>query len=221
MLRSLSLAFNSLSDTRVLAILAKSVALTLAIFATLGLGLWWSIDALLVRWGLNDDTVSAIAAAAILILSGALLFRVIAIAIIWMFADQIVDAVEDRHYPAHAQHKKSPSLMQSAGMALRSIGRVLGYNLLAAPIYLILLVTGIGTVLAFLGVNALLLGRDLEDMLTARHGKEYGGMSAVQRILIGAFGTAAMLIPFVNLLVPVVVTAMAVHMAHRKSRGIL
>ena len=69
-------------------------------------------------------------------------------------------------------------------------------------------------VLAFLFVNALLLGRDLEDMLIARHGKAYGTLGKVPRFLLGLAGTAAMLIPFVNLVVPVIATAGAVHMAH-------
>lgn len=221
MLRALSLAFHSLSDTRILAILFKSIALTLLIFAGLGMVLWYGIDALFIRWGLNDDTVSAIAAAAIFIMSGAVLFRVIAIAILWMFSDQIVDAVEDRHYHGVAAVATRPSLAQSAGMALRSVGRALGYNLLALPVYIILLVTGVGTALAFLGVNALLLGRDLEDMLSARYGKEHAHMGRVQRMLLGLAGTSAMFVPFVNLLVPVVITAMAVHMAHGTKRGIL
>ncbi len=42
-------------------------------------------------------------------------------------------------------------------------------NLLLSPLYLILLVTGVGTALAFFLVNGWLLGRDLGDMVAARH----------------------------------------------------
>jgi CysZ protein len=197
----------------------KSVLLTAAIFTVFGLGLWYGIDALLARFGMGDDTVSALAAAAILILSGFVLFRVIAIAVLWVFSDTVVDVVEDRYYPDHGARANSPGLAASVGMALRSAGRALSYNLLASPVYLLLLVTGIGTAMAFLGVNALLVGRDLEDMLIARHGRDYAAMGHMRRTLIGLIGTAAMLVPFINFVVPVVITAMAVHMAHSQKRG--
>ncbi len=219
MLRAFSLSLQSLSDPRILGVLLKSVLLTAAIFTVFGLALWYGIDALLARFGMGDDTVSALAAAAILILSGFVLFRVIAIAVLWVFSDTVVDVVEDRYYPDHGARANSPGLAASVGMALRSAGRALGYNLLASPVYLLLLVTGIGTAMAFLGVNALLLGRDLEDMLIARHGRDYAAMGHMRRTLIGLIGTAAMLVPFINFVVPVVITAMAVHMAHSQKRG--
>jgi CysZ protein len=218
MLRAFSLSLQSLSDPRILGVLLKSVLLTAAIFTVFGLGLWYGIDALLARFGMGDDTVSALAAAAILILGGFVLFRVIAIAVLWVFSDTVVDVVEDRYYPDHGARANSPGLAASVGMALRSAGRALGYNLLASPVYLLLLVTGIGTAMAFLGVNALLLGRDLEDMLIARHGRDYAAMGRMRRTLIGLIGTAAMLVPFINFVVPVVITAMAVHMAHSQKR---
>ena len=103
-------------------------------------------------------------------------------------------------------------------MAIISVLRAIGYNLLALPLYALLLITGIGLPIAFLTVNALLLGRDLEDMLSARHGKAHGAMGRGPRFLLGLAGTAAMLIPFVNLVVPVIATAAAVHYVHRRGK---
>ena len=104
-------------------------------------------------------------------------------------------------------------------MAVRSIARVVGYNLLALPLYIVLLVTGVGTAIAFMLLNALLLGKDLEDMLIARHGASQGSIQKLPRLLLGFIGTVGMLIPFFNLLVPVLATAMAVHMVHSGSRA--
>jgi uncharacterized protein involved in cysteine biosynthesis len=39
------------------------------------------------------------------------------------------------------------------------------------------------------------------------------------RLLLGFVGTVGMLIPFLNLLVPVLATAMAVHVVHSESRA--
>ena len=91
--------------------------------------------------------------------------------------------------------------------------RVLGYNLLALPLYVLLLFTGVGTAIAFLLINALLLGRDLEDMLIARHGAK-GAINKLPRLTLGLMGTAGMLVPLVNLLVPILATATAVHWVH-------
>ena len=151
--------------------------------------------------------------AAILGLSGILLFRAVAVAITWVFADDIIDAVEDRFYPRHAAFGKRPSLGAGVHMAVKSIARVVSYNLLALPVYILLLFIGVGTAIAFLLINALLLGRDMEDMLIARHGAK-GAMNKLSRVMLGLFGTAGMMVPLVNLFVPVLATAMAVHLVH-------
>ncbi len=209
------LSFQSLSDKRVAALLAKVILLTIAVFVFLGIGLWYAMDAGFKWMNLNGDgTLSGLITVALLLLAGLLLFRVVAIAITWIFADDIIDAVEDRHYPHHAELGKRPGLATGLHMALRSVVRVVGYNLLALPVYLLLLFTGIGTAIAFMLVNALLLGRDLEDMLVARHGKAHGSIRKLPRMLLGLLGTAGMLVPFFNLVVPVLATAMAVHMVH-------
>lgn len=220
MFRAMMLSFQSLSDRRVLWLLAKVVGLTVLTFGALGVGLWYGLDALFKDLGWNvDGTLSALASSVLILLSGLILFRVVAVAITWIFADDIIDAVEDRHYPAHHAMGQRPGFADGAVMALRSTARVLGYNLLASPIYLLLLVTGVGTAIAFLLVNALLLGRDLEDMLIARHGRDHARIARFPRLVLGLLATAAMLVPFVNLFVPVIATAMAVHLVHGTNKG--
>ena len=208
------LSFQSLSDRRVAAVMIKVVLLTIVSFLLLGVGLWFALQWLFAWLNVNDDGFwSGLLSVAIIVLSGVLLFRVVAVAITWIFADDIIDAVEDRYYPRHAAFGKRPSLGTGLQMAIKSITRVVGYNLLALPIYLLLLFTGVGTAIAFLLINALLLGRDLEDMLIARHGAK-GAMNKLPRLMLGLIGTAGMLVPFINLLVPVLATAMAVHLVH-------
>lgn len=222
MIQAIIMAFQSLADRRVQRLLIRVILLTLLAFLILGFALWWVMDAGLSWIGLggigvgadNASVFGAFLAVAVTIFSTLLLFRIVAVAITWIFADDIIDAVEDRHYPKHAMTGKRPGLASGAAMALRSVARVIGYNLLALPVYLLLLFTGIGTAIAFLLVNALLLGRDLEDMLVARHGKEHGAMRKLPRLLLGLTGTVGMMVPFFNLIVPVLATAAAVHMAH-------
>lgn len=201
-----------------MAVLAKVMAMTLAGFVLLGVALWFAIDAVVNRYFTNDDgTVGAAAVLIIFAFAGWVLFRSLAVAVTWVFADDIIDAVEDAHYPFAAALGQRPTFAKSMRMALRSVGRVIGYNLLMVPIYLLLLISGVGTPLAFLLVNGYLLGRDLEDMLVARHGSMRGQIGAIRRFLLGLGSVAAMLVPLFQFLVPVLATATAVHVAHDKA----
>jgi uncharacterized protein involved in cysteine biosynthesis len=214
MIQALMLSFQSLSDRRIFAILVKVILLTIVSILILGIGLWFALQGLFGWLNVNDNSLwSGLLSGAITVLSGVLLFRVVAVAITWVFADDIIDAVEDRHYPRQAAFGKRPSLGAGVQLAMRSIMRVLAYNLLALPLYVLLLFTGVGTAIAFLLINALLLGRDLEDMLIARHGAK-GAMNKLPRLMLGLMGTAGMLVPLVNLLVPILATATAVHWVH-------
>jgi uncharacterized protein involved in cysteine biosynthesis len=214
MIQALMLSFQSLSDRRVAAVLVKIIFLTIVSIVILGIGLWFALQWVFGWLNVNDGGFwSGLLSGAMIILFSILLFRVVAVAMTWVFADDIIDAVEDRHYPRQAVFGKRPNLGAGVQMAIRSILRVLGYNLLALPLYLLLLFTGIGTAIAFLLINALLLGRDLEDMLIARHGAK-GAMNKLPRLLLGIMGTAGMLVPLVNFLVPILATAMAVHLVH-------
>jgi len=202
-------------------LLIKVVLCTFASFLLLGVGMWFALDWLFAWLNIqNGAYLSALLSLAIIPISAFLLFRVVAIAITWIFADDIIDAVEDRYYPQKAAFGKRPGVGAGVHMAVRSIARVVGYNLLALPLYIVLLVTGIGTAIAFMLLNALLLGKDLEDMLIARHGASQGSIHKLPRLLLGFVGTVGMLIPFLNLLAPVLATAMAVHVVHSGNRAI-
>jgi uncharacterized protein involved in cysteine biosynthesis len=221
MIQALQLSFQSLSDRRVAMLLIKVVLCTFASFILLGVGMWFALDWLLEWLNIeNGEYLSTFLSLAIIPISAFLLFRVVAVAITWIFADDIIDAVEDRYYPQKAAFGKRPGVGAGVHMAVRSIARVVGYNLLALPLYILLLVTGVGTAIAFMLLNALLLGKDLEDMLIARHGASQGSIQKLPRLLLGFIGTIGMLIPFFNLLVPVLATAMAVHVVHSGSRAI-
>jgi CysZ protein len=224
MIKAMFMAFQSIADVRVQHLLVRVILLSLLAFLVLAFVFWyalsWSLGWIgLEQIGIDADNASlfeVFLAAIMTLLSTLLLFRIVVVSITWILADDIIDAVEDRHYPKNAMTGRRPGPASGAAMALRSVVRVIGYNLLALPVYVLLLFTGIGTAIVFLIVNALLLGRDLEDMLVARHGKEYGSMRKLPRLLLGLAGTAGMMVPFFNLIVPVLVTSAAVHMAHSR-----
>ncbi|MDP1027495.1 EI24 domain-containing protein [Sphingomonas sp. KR1UV-12] len=222
MLRYLFLSIGQLGDRAVLAVLAKSLALTLALFAVLGAGLWWLIQALTGKW-LGDGAAPFVGFLVILVVIASmwLLFRAVAVASVGLFADEIVVAVERKHYAAALERARSLPFHQAASLAVRSAVRVIAVNLLLLPIYVMLLLFGVGTGIAFLLVNGWLLGRDLGDMVAVRHldgkgVKRSRGETAGQRFLLGLGATVLLTIPIVNLVAPLLGAAMATHLFHAR-----
>lgn len=222
MLRALSLSLGQLGDPAFLKVLGKSLALTLVVFAVLGIALYFGLIWLFawLGWSEGGGFVAAAAAVLIAVLSGWLLFRVVAIAVIGLFTEEIVDAVEAKHYPDQHARAVPISYTVQARVALGSVGRAIGWNLAALPIYLLLLVTGIGTFIAFFLVNALLLARDLGELIAVRHvprpaWRDWLRATRGKRMQIGLVAAGLFVVPVANLLAPILSAAMAAHMLHR------
>lgn len=219
MFTALVLSIAQLGDRAVLGVLAKSLAVTFALFVLLGAGVWWGVDALLATWTYHGALASA-ASLVVTILALWLLFRAVAVAVVGLFADTIVVAVERKHYPAALSTARDVPFGRSLRMALASAGRFVAVNLMLAPLYLVLLATGIGTAALFLAANAWLLGRDLGDMVSARHlspeaMRDWRQTTAARRFLLGLAVTILFLVPFANILAPVIGAALATHVYHR------
>lgn len=215
-LHALSLALGDLPNRRVLAILVQSLALTLLIFVAAGAALVAGARWALVHWqwlGAREANMAGLLLALLLVAGAWLLFRAVAILVVGLFADRIVAAVEWHHYPATAGRAVPVSLMSSVRLGLASIGRLVAVNLLALPLYIPLLFTGIGAPLLAFAINAILLGRDLEAMVRARHPASMP-LSRGGRWTLGALSAAAFLVPVANLLAPIIGAAMAVHLFH-------
>lgn len=207
-------AVPSIFHRAALRLLVKTLALTLMVFAMIALGLWTSVYAVRAYFGWGGGGVAEAAATVLgLVALGWLLFRATAMAIMNLFADDIIAAVERDRYPAAAASARPVGFARSLRVAFASVARTLGWNLVALPAYLLLLVTGIGTAGLFLALNAYLLGRDLADMVEPRH-PDLPSIPRINRWLMGLVSALLFLVPFINLLAPIWSAAMAVHMLH-------
>lgn len=218
MLSAFSLAFAQLSDPRVIRVLIKSLLVTLALFAVLGTAGWYGLDALLDSWTALRD-YSYLVSLLIVLVAGWLLWRILALLVLQFFADEVVHAVEARHYPQAAANARVLGFPEELANGLRSAGRALLFNLLALPVALILLISGVGAALVFGLVNAVLLGRELQDMVWLRHRHDPGAPAPLrkwERLALGGVVTALLAVPFVNLLAPLLGAAAATHLIHRK-----
>lgn len=212
-------ALKQLSNPRIWRVVLKTVLLTLILFILFGVALWQGLE----RWGGsmmqgNNADFTVFAAIIITIAAGWFLFRAVAMLVMGIFSDEVVEIVEAKYYPEANAKAQKVSLARGLRLGLASAGRAIGYNLLASPIYLLLLITGVGLIVALVLVNGLLLGRDLQDMVMARHARdnEMTPLSKPKRFALGLIVALLFLVPVANLLAPVIGAAMAVYLMHQR-----
>lgn len=223
MIRALGLALVDLGNRRLLAIMFEAVAISLAIFAAVGAALVWLLRgadpcALL---GLGSCPLGtgagAIGAIVITLLGIWFLFPAVAITVMTSFADRIAGIVEELHYPEAASDARRIGLWQGLLLGARSGGRLLLVNLVALPFYLLLLVTGIGPLVLFVIANGIAFGRDVSELAAARHGNSLSRRAWLkqtrgQQHLVGIVVSILFLVPFANLLAPVIGAAAGIHL---------
>jgi uncharacterized protein involved in cysteine biosynthesis len=222
---SLVLALGQLGEPRVLWILAKSLAATVVLVAAIAWGGWHLLDWGLDRAGLDEALFEGAgwlrqAASLVFTVLGLwLVWRIVAMAVIGFFADEVVVAVEARHYPHAAAKARDLPLQEQFASSAAAGWRALWVNLVALPFALALLVTGVGTALLFFAVNTALVGRELEDMVWLRHRKDPADRAPIgrgERLMLGGAVTALLSLPLVNLVAPILGAAAATHLIHRK-----
>ncbi|MBS0480351.1 MAG: EI24 domain-containing protein [Proteobacteria bacterium] len=226
MFRAFFLSLADLTDPAILRVFVKTILFTLVIFLLLGAGMWFATRWLVIDqlgWDETTGNLAAISGFLAMLLFGWVLFRAIAVAVIWLFGDEIVIAVERRHFPQALASAHHVPPARSAALGLRSAVRALLVNIALAPVYVVLLVTGFGTPLLFYAANGWLLGGDLGEMVAARHlssaeMKQWSRDTRWTRWGLGVIVAALLSVPIVNLVAPVLGAAMATHQFHGRRR---
>ena len=223
MVRAIALALTDLGQGRILGIMLKAVAISMLVFVLLASALIWLLTGTdpcdmgglgSCRVGIAGGTIGAIA---LTLLAAWFLFPAVALIVIATFTDQIAAAVEQVHYPRAAQSAERIGVGRGMLLGLKSGGRLIAFNLVALPFYLLLMVTGVGPFILFVIVNGIAFGRDVAEIAAARHGNRVSRRSWLkatrgQQHAIGILISALLLIPFVNLLAPVLGTAAGIHL---------
>lgn len=226
-LASLLLALRQLADPRVIRILLKTLAVSIGLFVLVALAGWYAIDALLDWAGLDAqlfagaEAARQIASLMLALLGLWLAWRVVAMAVIQFYADEVVQAVEARHYAGATAQGRDLPVTEQVTTSVRAALRALLINLAVLPFALILLLTGLGTALLFWLVNALLIGRELQDMVWLRHRRspaQTAPVSRTERFLLGGTIAAMLAVPGINFIAPILGAAAATHLIHRAAR---
>ena len=222
---ALVLSFAQMGDRAFLAVLLRALVLTLLVFAAAG----WGIFALVARiettgwpgWlqGLWTGGGGSAAAIILTMLLMWLSFTAIATGVAALWLDEIIAAVEVKYYP---DRLGTPlGIGREIGLGFGAFLRVLLWNALFLPLYLLLLVTGIGPLLLFLAVNAWLLGREYLESVAARHLPLAEATAWPKRWPRDRWGTGIVAaglfaVPLLNLVAPIIAVAFATHMFHRR-----
>ncbi|MGD1956637.1 MAG: EI24 domain-containing protein [Sphingomonadales bacterium] len=215
-------SFRQLDDRRFRSVLLRGLisavlCLGLVTFAArAGMG---AID--IPYWDAPDWLLNA--GSAIIFMSASwFLFPAIATAVMGLFLDDIIDAVEDKHYPAQ-KAPRSIGLAEAAYLSLKLLCLVLLVNLIAIPFYIALLFTAVGPVALFVILNGYLLGREYFEMVALRHmpARQAAKLRRQFRadvFFLGLCVPGLFLVPVINLIAPLVGAAAAVHSFHAMRR---
>jgi CysZ protein len=210
-----------LTDPRLWLVVAGSAVLSLLLFTAVWFGVnegvaWlaqtWPKYAGWLKWG--QGTVSFL----IVLLLALLLFPATFILVASFFQEKVADLVEARYYPELAPADGAP-LKSAIWAAVRFMTLMIVVNLIALPFYLALLwLAGSGAILMLL-VNGMLAGREFYEIVALRRMSRVD-MDASRRknrgayFLTGVCIAASALVPFLNLLAPVLGIAVMVHVFH-------
>ena len=221
-------ALGQITDPRFRKVLLLGLGLSLALLVAVYLGFLWLLqifvpDSLTLPWigtFSGVDTVLGWSSAVLMIGLSVFLMMPVAAIFIGFFLDEVVDAVEARHYPAlppATPLKWQDVLVDSLGF----MGLLIVANLFALVLYFI---TGPFAPLVFWMVNGFLLGREYFTLVASRR-LGLAGAKALRRKhstaiwFAGTLMAAPLSIPLVNLLVPVLGAATFAHMFQRLNSG--
>ncbi len=225
-LSAFTAAWGQLPSRGFLRVLAISLGAAVVALAAL----WWGLDHWLSSytgiatqdhwWARAAGWLANHGAAGLVLLASWFLLPALTTTVMGALLDDIVDAVEQRHYPAHpALHPIGMGL--GAWLGLTSGLRMIGINFLLIPVYIVLAFTVIGPFALYLVVNGYLLGRDYLQMVAVRHLGTGGDRAFRARNTDGVFAvglatSGLLLVPGINLLAPLIGAAMATHVFHQR-----
>ncbi len=212
MFSAISKTLGQLNDPRIRRVIGKTLGL-----AVLGYTLFVVLVYLLIGWlsGLSGwlEGLAQFGGVFFAIIIAWFIFPSVAAAIAGVFADEVIDAVEAKHYPGLPPARAVPVLAAVVD-GLKLAGIALVVNIAALP----LLVIPPVYVFFTWGVNGWLLGREYFEMVAFRRMDRASAHDLRRRhnrtfTIAGVMIAVCLTIPFVNLLAPVLGAAFMVHIA--------
>lgn len=213
-----------LSDSRFRRVLWKGVGLSLlllfGVYALLVTGInLFTPEVVTLPWvGEITFLKSIFSWASIFLMIGLSMFLMIPVASAFtgLFLDEVAEAVEDRHYPSLAPAPSQP-FSDIAIDTVNFLGLIVGLNVVGLIVFPFF---GPLAPALFLGLNGFLLGREYFQMAAMRRlgrieGRRLLNNNRSEIWLAGALMALPLLVPLLNLFVPVLAAATFTHMFQR------
>ena len=216
MIRAAFLALRQFADPSLQRLMLRCAGLALAVFVVLVLAIilvFANFDLTGVGW---LDVTLGYAGPGLAFVVALLLFPGAVTMTLNLFAEQVAELVERRHYPGRPPARAVP-LAEATFAAIRLALITIALNLLVLPAYFLL--PGANLVI-FLALNGYLLGREYFELVAQRR-LPADEASRLQRRLrfriwaAGAIIAMTLTIPVFNLVAPVAATAFMVHVFER------
>lgn len=217
-------ALGQIGDPRFRKVLWRGIGLTLGLLAVITAVLVWGIG-----WMVGDavtlpllgevqwvDNVLSWAFVALMIGLSVFLMVPVASAFVSMFLDEVADAVEDRHYPSLPK-VKGPPLSDEIRDGLAAFGVLIMANIVAVLLTMVLPIAGLPV---FFALNGFLLGREYFTVAAMRREGRAGAKAMRQKHAAvlwaaGVLMALPLVVPFLNLIVPIIGAATFTHLYHR------
>ena len=220
-------ALGQWSDARFRRVVGLGVALTLAlligVYALMLVAIQWLVPETTTLPLLGPvsgiDTLLSIGSIFLMLLASVFLMVPVASAFTGVFLEDVVDAVEDRHFPTLPEARPQ-TLSEGLIGAVNFFGIALGANILALFLWPF---AGPLVPVLFWSVNGYLLGREYFTLVAQRRigRQEAKALWRANKARIwgaGVLMAAPLSIPLVNLLIPVFGVATFTHLFHRLNR---
>lgn len=239
MISALMKSFAQAGDPAFRTVFLRSLWLSLGAFAALWALAWFALAWLggdLAAWIAESDPESAwvrvfewayrAASVAGVLVASLFLFPAVMAGVMAILLDEVAAAVERKHYPGLGPARAQP-IGEAVLAGLGFAAAALLLNLLALPLYLVLLFVPPFNFFVFYLLNGYLLGREYFELVAVRR----HSMATVRRLrrafrgrvlLAGAVIAFLLTLPLINLAMPIVATAFMLHVfedLHRRAEA--
>ena len=224
---------NQCRDGAIISLMVRALLLSLLASAVLCvllyvllLNLPYGQIPLIGSWLADSDTGAWVFGASVPIFSTLFMifvFPYVMIFVVGFFQDEVIRLVEARYYPdlpGLIPRRLSEEVRVQAIFFLK----VVAVNLLMMPFYLVLLFTVFGAVILITVVNGYLIGVELYAGVSLRRltYRQFRGAIGSRRLAIHLYGIliyGCMLVPILNLVMPVLGSMMMTHLFHQHHGG--
>ncbi len=228
MFSALAKSIAQLGDPAFRQVFWRSIWLSLGVFAALWALAWFALAWLgqdLAAWVAQSDPEStwvrvlewAYGAAAVagVLVASLFLFPAVMAGVMSILLDEIAAAVERRYYPVLPPARAQP-VGEAILAGLAFAAAALALNLLALPIYLVLLFVPPFNLFVFYLLNGYLLGREYFELVAVRR-TDLAAAKRLRRayrgrvLLAGVVVAFLLTLPLINLVMPIVATGFMLH----------